>query len=398
MTSGTFPAAERTTRFHTSAAANIRLRRLAGSGARVLPLLVDRPTRAGLDSDAPSAYGQVGRTGVALDSIDDMRVLLSGIPLDKVSLSLPVDAAAAPLVLLYGLVAEERGVPAERLRGSVRNDVLKEFITPDGTCLFPPAPSMRLTRDLLRYCRTALPHWDVVSVCGHDLAEAGAGPAQEVAFALANGLAYVRTAVSAGVFVPRVTFCLSGHGSQAGVQAKFRAARRLWARAMDEQFGPGVAAPAVLRRHVRAPWSVAAAGAARPWLRTDACQEIEAAALGLMNSIERLGGAVRAVESRFQSTALPPRGRPSGLPSAGAPGPEAHAAHLRQGERLAKLRAWRVQPSVDEALARLRRAARGDEDVMVPMRSALAASTTVGEICAALREVWGTYPPLPGRR
>ncbi|MFJ6053822.1 methylmalonyl-CoA mutase family protein [Streptomyces sp. NPDC092307] len=397
MTSGISPAAERTTRFHTSAAANLRLRQLFDRGARVLPLLVDRPTASGLDSDTASAYGQVARAGVALDSIDDMRVLLGGIPLDKVSLSLSVDAAAAPLILLYQLVAEEHGVPAERLRGSVRNDVLKEFITPDGTCLFPPAPSMRLTRDLLRYCRTALPRWDVVSVCGHELAEAGADPAQEVAFALANGIAYVRTAVTAGVFVPRLTFCLSGGGNQAEVLAKFRAARRIWARAMTEHFGPDLAGRAVLRRHVPSPWSLAATRTGRPWLRADASLEIETAALRLMHSIERIGGAVRAVECRFQSTALPPDSRVPG-PGVQAPGPEAHAAHLRQSERLAKLRAWRVQPSVDDALARLREAAEGDRNVMFPMRSALAASATVGEICETLRGVWGAYQPLPGRR
>ncbi|CAM5643611.1 methylmalonyl-CoA mutase family protein [Streptomyces avidinii] len=398
MPSGTSPAADRTTRFHTSAAANVRLRRLVDRGARVLPLLVDRPTESGLDSDMPSAYGQVARTGVALDSIDDMRVLLSGIPLDKVALSLSVDAAAAPLILLYQLVAEEHGVPAERLRGSVRNDVLKEFITPDGTCLFPPGPSMRLTRDLLGYCRTALPRWDVVSVCGHELAEAGADPAQEVAFALANGIAYVRTAVTAGVFVPRLTFCLSGSGNQAEVLAKFRAARRIWGRAMTEHFGPDLAGRAVLRCHVPPSWSVAAARTGRPWLRTDASQEIEASALRLMDSIERLGGAVRAVEYRFQSTALPPDSRPVGPSGVEAPGPEARATHLRQSERLAKLRAWRVQPTVDEALADLREAARGDRNVMLPMRAALAASATVGEICETLRGVWGTYQAPPGRR
>ncbi|MFG2619455.1 methylmalonyl-CoA mutase family protein [Streptomyces sp. NPDC048507] len=397
MTSGISPGAERTPRFSTSVSANTRLRELVDRGARVLPLLVDRPTESGLDSDAPFAFGHVGRAGVAVDSIDDMRVLLSGIPLDRVSLSLEVDAAAAPLILLYELVAEEHGVPAARLRGSVRGDVLKEFIAPGGTCLFPPAPSMRLTRDVLRYCRTSLPRWNVLSVCGHDLAEAGADPAQEVAFTLANGIAYVRTAVSAGMnadtFVPGLTFCLSDGDSQSEVLAKFRAARRIWTRAMNEQFGPDRAGRTVLRLGGPAPRITPSPGGGRPWRRADASREIEAAAVALMDSIERLGGAVRAVERRFQRTVLPREGRPPGPYGGQAPCPEARAAHRGQGERLAKLRAWRVQSSVDDALARLEEAARGNDNVMFPMRSALAASATVGEICRTLRGVWGTYPP-----
>ncbi|MFD9569481.1 methylmalonyl-CoA mutase family protein [Streptomyces sp. NPDC059982] len=401
MTPGISPATERTPRFSTSVSANARLRELVERGARILPLLVDRPTASGLDSDAPPALGHVGRAGVAVDSIDDMRVLLSGIPLDRVSLSLDVDAAAAPLILLYQLVAEEHGVPAARLRGSVRGDVLKEFITPGGTCLFPPAPAMRLTRDVLRYCRISLPRWDVLSVCGHDLAEAGADPAQEVAFALTNGIAYVRTAVSAGVnadtFVPGLTFCLSDGGSRTEVLAKFRAARRIWTRAVNEQFGPDRAGRTGPRPGGPSPGTAPPPRGGRPWRRADASREIEAAAVALMDSIERLGGAVRAVERRFQSTILPGNGHPPGPSGVEARGDEARAAHRGQSERLAKLRAWRVQSAVDDALARLAEAARGDGNVMFPMRSALAASATVGEICGTLRGVWGTHPTRAAR-
>ncbi|MFE0427566.1 methylmalonyl-CoA mutase, partial [Streptomyces sp. NPDC058953] len=208
----------------------------------------------GHDSDAPLAHGEVGRVGVAIDSLDDMRELFAGIGLDQVSTSMTINAPAAPLLLLYQLAAEEQGAPADRLNGTIQNDVLKEYIA-RGTYIFPPGPSLRLVADTFRYCRAELPRWNPISVSGYHMAEAGASPAQEVAFTLANAVAYVRTALAAGLTAdelgPRLSFFFVARTTLLEEIAKFRAARRIWARVMRDEFGARDPKAQTLRFHTQ---------------------------------------------------------------------------------------------------------------------------------------------------
>ena len=208
----------------------------------------------GHDSDAPIAHGEVGKVGVAIDSIDDMRVLFDGIPLDKVSTSMTINAPAALLLLLYQLVGEEQGVPADRLTGTIQNDVLKEYIA-RGTYIFPPKPSLRLIADIFKYCQAEIPKWNTISISGYHMAEAGASPAQEIAFTLADGIEYVRTAVAAGMdvddFAPRLSFFFVARTTILEEVAKFRAARRIWARVMREEFGAKNPKSLMLRFHTQ---------------------------------------------------------------------------------------------------------------------------------------------------
>lgn len=186
--------------FGTATESNARYKQLIANGTTGLSVAFDLPTQMGHDSDAAIASGEVGKVGVAIDSIDDMRVLFGGIPLDKVSTSMTINAPAALLLLLYQLVGEEQGVPADRLTGTIQNDVLKEYIA-RGTYIFPPGPSLRLIADIFKYCRAEIPKWNTISISGYHMAEAGASPAQEIAFTLADGIEYVRTAVAAGMDV-----------------------------------------------------------------------------------------------------------------------------------------------------------------------------------------------------
>ncbi len=217
--------------FGTAAESNARYRRLIAHGTTGLSVAFDLPTQMGHDSDAPLAHGEVGKVGVAIDSIEDMRVLFDGIPLDKVSTSMTINAPAALLLLLYQLVAEEQGVPADRLTGTIQNDVLKEYIA-RGTYIFPPKPSLRLTADIFEYCTAEIPKWNTISISGYHMAEAGASPAQEIAFTLADGVEYVRTALAAGMdvddFAPRLSFFFVARTTLLEEVAKFRAARRIW--------------------------------------------------------------------------------------------------------------------------------------------------------------------------
>jgi methylmalonyl-CoA mutase, N-terminal domain len=200
----------------------------------------DLPTQLGRDSDDPLCMGEVGRTGVAIDTIDDMRRVFDGIPLGEVSTSMTINAPAAPLLLLYELVGEEQGVPAERLRGTTQNDVLKEYIA-RGNFIYPPAPAMRLATDLFAYCRERIPKWNTISISGYHMREKGCSAVQEVGFTLANAIAYVQAAIDAGLevdeFGPRLAFFFNGHNNVFQEIAKFRAARRMWARIMRERFG-----------------------------------------------------------------------------------------------------------------------------------------------------------------
>ncbi|QES49784.1 methylmalonyl-CoA mutase [Streptomyces venezuelae] len=464
--------------FGTAAESNARYRQLIEAGTTGLSVAFDLPTQMGHDSDAPLAHGEVGKVGVAVDSVDDMRVLFEGIPLDRVSTSMTINAPAALLLLLYQLVAEEQGIGADRLTGTVQNDVLKEYIA-RGTYIFPPGPSLRLVADTFRYCRAEIPRWNTISISGYHMAEAGASPVQEVAFTLADGIEYVRTAIGAGMdvdeFAPRLSFFFVARTTLLEEVAKFRAARRIWARVMREEFGARDPKSLMLRFHTQtagvqltaqqpevnlvrvAVQGLAAVLGGTQSLHTNSFDEaialpteksarlalrtqqvlayetdvphtvdpfagsyaveamtdaLEAAAVELMDRVEAMGGAVAAIEQGFQKGEIERSAyriaRQTDSGERVVVGVNRYALaeeepyeplrvdpeiEVRQRERLARLRSERDGAAVDTALAALRAAATGTENVLYPMREALRARATVGEVCNALREVWGAYEP-----
>jgi len=219
---------------------NERFHYLIRHGSTGLSMAFDLPTQLGRDSDDPLCEGEVGRTGVAIDTIDDMRRVFDGIPLDEVSTSMTINAPAACLLLLYELVGEEQGVESSALRGTTQNDILKEYIA-RGNFIYPPEAAMRLTTDLFAYCRERVPRWNTISISGYHMREKGCSAVQEVGFTLANAIAYVQSAIDAGLdvdeFGPRLAFFFNGHNNVFQEVAKFRAARRMWARIMRERFG-----------------------------------------------------------------------------------------------------------------------------------------------------------------
>lgn len=467
--------------FGTATESNARYQQLIAHGTTGLSVAFDLPTQMGHDSDAPISSGEVGKVGVAIDSIDDMRVLFGGIPLDKVSTSMTINAPAALLLLLYQLVGEEQGVPADALTGTIQNDVLKEYIA-RGTYIFPPKPSLRLIADIFKYCRAEIPKWNTISISGYHMAEAGASPAQEIAFTLADGIEYVRTAVAAGMdvddFAPRLSFFFVARTTILEEVAKFRAARRIWAKVMREEFGAKDPKSLMLRFHTQTAGvqltaqqpevnlvrvAVQGLGAvlggtqslhtnsfdealalptdksARLALRTQQVlayetdvtatvdpfagsyvvermtDDVEAAALELMLKVEDMGGAVNAIERGFQKGEIERSAyRIAQETDSGErvvvgvnrfrldeeepyePLRVDPAIEAQQAARLARLRAERDQGAVDAALAELKEAAGSDAgtaNVLYPMKDALRARATVGEVCNALREVWGTYVP-----
>ncbi len=464
--------------FGTAVESNRRYRQLLDAGQTGLSVAFDLPTQMGYDSDHPAASGEVGKVGVAIDSIDDMRVLFDRIPLGRVSTSMTINSPAAVLLLLYQLVAAEQGVPAERLTGTIQNDVLKEYIA-RGTYIYPPRPSLRLITDIFGYCREHMPSWNTISISGYHMAEAGATPAQEVAFTLADGIEYVRAAVASGQhvdeFAPRLAFFFVARTTLLEEVAKFRAARRIWARVMREEFGAQDPRSMMLRFHTQTAGvqltaqqpeinlvrvavqglaavlggtqslhtnsydealSLPSEKAARLALRTQQVlayetdvtatvdpfagsyvvesmtDGVEAAALELMNRVEEMGGAAAAIEQGFQKGEIERAAYETALAidsgervvvgvnrfsqrteEAYEPLRVDPAIGAEQSERLAKLRADRDGAQVDSALERLRDAARGTANVLYPMKDALAARATVGEVSDALREVWGTYVP-----
>jgi methylmalonyl-CoA mutase N-terminal domain/subunit len=240
--------------FGTAAESNARYHQLLAAGTMGLSVAFDLPTQMGYDSDDPIAHGEVGKVGVAIDSLDDMRRLFDGIPLDRVSTSMTINAPGSVLLLLYQLVAEEQGVPGSALQGTIQNDILKEYIA-RGTYIFPPKPSLRLVADTFAYCRTEIPKWNTISISGYHMAEAGATPAQEIAFTLANGIEYVRAALAAGLavddFGPRLSFFFVARTTLLEEIAKFRAARRMWARIMRDEFGARDPKSLMLRFHTQ---------------------------------------------------------------------------------------------------------------------------------------------------
>ena len=465
--------------FGNARESNQRYHQLVANGSTGLSVAFDLPTQMGYDSDDPIAHGEVGKVGVAIDSIDDMRMLFDGIPLDRVSTSMTINAPAALLLLLYQLVAEEQGVPADALTGTIQNDILKEYIA-RGTYIFPPKPSLRLVTDVFRYCRTTLPKWNTISISGYHMAEAGATPAQEIAFTIADGIEYVRAAIASGQdvdeFAPRLAFFFVARTTLLEEVAKFRAARRIWARVMREEFGAQDPRSMMLRFHTQTAGvqltaqqpevnlirvTVQALGAlfggtqslhtnsfdeaialptekaARLAVRTQQVlanetdltstvdpfagsyavesltDDVEAAALELMARIEEMGGAVAAIERGYQkgqieraayqvSQQIDSGERVIVGVNQHVLETEEHYEPLRvdptieaqQAERLAALRADRSEGDAKRGLDELRQAAEGTDNVMPAMKAALAARATVGEVCHALREIWGTYTPV----
>src|ERR687895_374794 len=246
----------------TAEETNRRFRYLLDRGQTGLSVAFDLPTQMGLDSDHPRAQAEVGRTGVAIDSVDDMERLLDGIPLDRVTTSMTINATAAILLLLYELVAEEQGVPSEKLGGTVQNDILKEYAA-RGTYVYPPKPSMRLVTDLFAYCRERVPRWNTISISGYHIREAGSTAVQEVAFTIANAIAYAEAAIGAGLafdeFAPRLSFFFAARGDLLEEAAKFRAARRTWAIVARDRFGATDPRSLAMRFHVQTGGSTLAA-------------------------------------------------------------------------------------------------------------------------------------------
>ena len=240
--------------FGTARESNERYRYLLGQGQSGLSVAFDLPTQIGYDSDSPIAEGEVGKVGVAIDTLADMEKLFEGISLDRVSTSMTINAPASVLLAMYIAVAEKQGVPRESLSGTIQNDILKEYIA-RGTYIFPPEPSMRLITDTFAYCSQELPKWNTISISGYHIREAGSTAAQEVGFTLANGIAYVTAAVEAGLdvdtFAGQVSFFFNAHNDLLEEVAKFRAARRLWAHIMTERFNARNPRSMMLRFHVQ---------------------------------------------------------------------------------------------------------------------------------------------------
>ena len=240
--------------FGDAASTNQRFRFLLEAGQTGLSCAFDLPTQMGYDSDHPRAEGEVGKVGVAIDSIDDMRTLLAGIPLDTVTTSMTINSTAAILLLMYEIVAEEQGVASDRISGTIQNDLLKEYIA-RGTYVYPPKPSMRIITDIFGYCSENIPRWNTISISGYHIREAGSTAVQEIAFTIANAIAYVQAAIDAGLdvddFAPRLSFFWNGHNHFFEEVAKFRASRRIWYRVMTERFGAKDPRSAMLRFHTQ---------------------------------------------------------------------------------------------------------------------------------------------------
>ncbi|MEO7538871.1 MAG: methylmalonyl-CoA mutase family protein [Pyrinomonadaceae bacterium] len=240
--------------FATAEESNARYKYLLSQGTTGLSVAFDLPTQIGLDSDDPLAAGEVGKVGVAIDSLDDMMTLLDGIPLDTVSTSMTINSTASTLLCLYLAVARKQGVPLDKVSGTIQNDILKEYIA-RGTYIYPPAPSMRLITDTFAYCAAEVPNWNTISISGYHIREAGSTAAQELAFTLADGICYVQAAIDVGLdvdkFGPRLSFFFNSHNDLLEEVAKFRAARRLWARIMRDRFGAKDPRSHTLRFHTQ---------------------------------------------------------------------------------------------------------------------------------------------------
>jgi methylmalonyl-CoA mutase N-terminal domain/subunit len=455
---------------------NERYRYLLSKGTTGLSMAFDLPTQLGLDSDNPRCLGEVGRTGVAIDTIDDMRTAFDGIPLEEVSTSMTINAPAACLLLLYELVGEEQGVPSEKLRGTTQNDVLKEYIA-RGNYIYPPVPTMRLTTDLFKYCHEHIPRWNTISISGYHFREKGCSAVQEVAFTLSSGIAYVQAAIDKGLdvneFAPRLAFFFNGHNNVFQEVAKFRAARRMWAHIMRERFGATNPKATMLRFHTQTGGvtltaqqpennivRVALQGfaavcggtqslhtngfdealalpterAAKIAVRTQQIlahesgaadtvdpfagsyfvealtDEIEARANELITKVDALGGSVNAIEfitGEIDESAWGYQERyrigqdvvvgvnayeeeDVEVPELLRVDPE---SEREQVERLRRFKADRDQALVERRLQELREVARGEQNLLPAIRAALKDRSSLGEVCGAMQDVFGSYAP-----
>ncbi len=453
---------------------NERYRYLLSRGGTGLSMAFDLPTQLGLDSDNALCEGEVGRTGVAIDTIDDMRTAFDQIPLDQVSTSMTINAPAAALLMLYDLVAEEQGVPSEKLRGTVQNDILKEYIA-RGNYIYPPDSSMRLTTDIFAYCAEKIPKWNTISISGYHFREKGCSAVQEVAFTLSTGIAYVQAAIDRGLdvndFAPRLAFFFNGHNNVFQEVAKFRAARTMWAQIMKDRFGATNPKAMMLRFHTQTGGvtltaqqpennivRVALQGfaavcggtqslhtngfdealalpteqAAKTALRTQQIiaaesgaadtvdpfagsyyvesltAEIELRAGELIAKIDKLGGAVNAIEfmtAEIDESAWGYQERyrtkqdivvgvneyvedSIEVPELLRVDPESEREQL---DRLVAFKADRDQQLVEQRLEQLREVARGDENLVPAIRTALADRCSLGEVCGAMKDVFGAY-------
>lgn len=463
--------------FATAEETNARYKYLLEAGQTGLSVAMDLPTQIGLDSDHELSHGEVGKVGVAIDSLADMEALFDGIPLDKVSTSMTINGPAAVLLAMYVAVAEKQGVKPEALKGTIQNDILKEYIA-RGTYIFPPRPSMRLITDTFEYCSKNIPKWNTISVGAYHIREAGASEVQEIAFAFANAMAYIDTAIKAGQkvddFAPGISWIFTAGLDFFGEVAKFRAARRLWARIMKERYGASVPKAQMLRVHVHTAGSVLTAqqplnnvvritwqalSAVLGGIQSMACcaydeaialpteesatlalrtqqllayesgvtdtidplagsyyietltDKIEKEAYDYIDKIDRMGGAVAAIEQGYMQQEMAAHayeyqhevelGKRTVIgvnkfnDSKKLAEQDVLTADLSVGERqiarLEKMKAARDNDAVKAALEKLREAAKGTENLMPYLIDAVKTYATLGEICGVLREEFGEY-------
>ena len=462
--------------FGTAEESNKRYLHLLRNGTTGFSVAYDLPTKMGYDSDHPLAHGEVGKVGVAVDTLADMEVLFRDIPLQGVTTSMTINATAAVLLCMYVAIARSQGADMKKISGTVQNDILKEYIA-RGTHIFPPAPSMRLVTDVFRWCSAELPRWNTISISGYHIREAGATAAEELGFTLANGIAYVQAAIDAGldvdVFGAQLSFFFNAHNNFFEEIAKFRAARRLWARIMKERFGAKSPETMKLRFHAQTGGATLTAqqlenNVVRVSLQALAavlggCQSLhtnsrdealalptedsavlalrtqqviafesgvadtadplggsyavealtdrlESEAVKIIQSIDDLGGAVRAIEQKFYQTrimesayryqrAIEEKEKTivgvNAFETAARPQPELlrvdASASERQIERLRAVRAERSAPALSASLDALRKGAACDENLMPLILRAVETYATVGEISDTLRGVWGEY-------
>jgi methylmalonyl-CoA mutase, N-terminal domain len=465
--------------YATATETNTRYRYLLDHGSTGLSMAFDLPTQLGRDSDDPRCLGEVGRTGVAIDSIEDMRTCFDQIPLDQVSTSMTINAPAAILLLLYELVGEEQGVPSEKLRGTVQNDILKEYAA-RGNFIYPPEGAMRLTTDIFAYCREHVPKWNTISISGYHMREKGCSAVQEVAFTLSNAIAYVQAAIDAGLqvddFAPQVAFFFNGHNNVFQEIAKFRALRRMWAEIMRDRFGAQNPRSQMIRFHTQTGGSTLTAqqpmnnivrvalqgfaavcggtqslhtngfdealglpteASAKIALRTQQViahesgaadtvdpfagsyyiealtDEIEHRSLELMQKVEALGGSVQAIDAGFIQREIEEAAfafhrrlqtKQDILVGVNEYVDENESVDVEilkidpeternQVERLQRFKENRDQEAVAARLADLRDVAAGEGNLLYPLKEALRAHSTIGEVCGVMREQFGEYKP-----